>query len=239
MSEHQRGAWGSREDNSVSAASAAAAASSVWWPSAADQQSHQQQLLTQHHQQQLVAAVQQQQQHEAAARSTAAAAAAQQFLSYKMSNNSFQNIISSANTNSISSVPNTINTGGGMRYDYGSSGGRPGDAALAANQAAQAAAAAAQWWSYPASVAAAGLQNNANLQNHLQNANAVNTLLVRCLFPLFADNGRWLPARYVPGSDCPLRLLRNVVGIRSVVVPREINGAIEKGSPRLVSYRIG
>lgn len=69
-----------------------------------------------------------------------------------------------------------------MRYDYGGGGGgsggggRPGDA-MAANQAAQAAAqAAAQWWSYPASVA--GLQNNANLQNHLQNANAVNSLMV-------------------------------------------------------------
>lgn len=190
MSEHQRGAWGSREDNSVAAATAAAAASSVWWPSAADQQSQHQQLLTQHHQQQLAAAVQQQQQqqqHEAAARSTAAAAAAQQFLSYKMANNNFQNIISSANTNSLNSTQ--INTSGGMRYDYGGGGGgagntgRPGDAALAANQAAQAAAAAAQWWSYPGAVAAVGLQNNSNLQNHLPSA--VNTLLVCELILIF------------------------------------------------------
>lgn len=92
MSEHHRGAWGTRED-------------AVWWPSGIatqDQQTlqHHQHILNQHHQQQQLQVQaqqqiqhqvvqqqpQQQQQHNEVARSNASNVSTQQF-TYKMGKN--------------------------------------------------------------------------------------------------------------------------------------------------------
>lgn len=134
MSEHHRGAWGSREE-------------AVWWPAggiAQDQQTmHQQQLINQHHQQQQHQLVQQHQvqiqqhqvvqqppqaqQHNEIARSNNSNAPGQQIFSYKMAS-SFQNPASAGVTVA------TTNTGA---YDYRLNM-TPG--------AANAAPAGTQWW---------------------------------------------------------------------------------------------
>ncbi|XP_047003285.1 high mobility group-T protein-like [Schistocerca americana] len=126
MSEHHRGAWGSRDD-----------AAAVWWPGALEYQHHQHLL-----QQQLQAAAQQQQaqQQQDVARSTAAAAAAaqHQLFSYKMAS-SFQN--PTTTTASVSSPVASCVRGPTAPYDYSSGGGRTEAAA-----AASLVGGAAQWW---------------------------------------------------------------------------------------------
>lgn len=136
MSEHHRGAWGSRDD-------------AVWWPGAITTQDqhtlHQQHLINQHHQQQqqqqLVQQQQQQQQiqhqvvqqqqaqaqqqpHNDVGRSNSSSVPTQQLFSYKMAS-SFQNPASTGVTVA------TTNAGA---YDY------------RLNMAPAASAPGTQWW---------------------------------------------------------------------------------------------
>ncbi|XP_031628780.1 high mobility group protein DSP1 [Contarinia nasturtii] len=133
MSEHHRGAWGTREE-------------AVWWPGAQDQQNmHQQQLINQHHQQQqqhqqlvqqqvqiqqhhVVQQTPQGQQHNDIARSINSNAPGQQIFSYKMAS-SFQNPAGGV----------TVATTNAGAYDY-----RLNMAPAAANTGA--AAPGTQWW---------------------------------------------------------------------------------------------
>lgn len=161
MSEHHRGAWGTRED-------------AVWWPGAIatqDQQTlHHQHLINQHHQQQLQAVqqqaiqqhqvvqqpqqqqqqqTQQQAHNEAGSRSnsTTSNAATQQLFSYKMAS-SFQN---PSTTMSAAGTVATTNSGA---YDY----------RLNMSPSAP----AAQWW-YPSGGGGGGAQN---LEQNVQHAGA-------------------------------------------------------------------
>lgn len=137
MSEHHRGAWGSREE-------------AVWWPGggiAQDQQTmHQQQLINQHHQQQqhqqlvqqhqvqiqqhqVVQQTPQGQQHNEIARSNNSQVPGQQIFSYKMAS-SFQNPSGGAGGVTVA----TTNAGA---YDY-----RLNMAPAGGNAAAP----GTQWW---------------------------------------------------------------------------------------------
>lgn len=140
MSEHHRGAWGTRDE-------------AMWWPGAiaADQQTlqHHQHLL---HQQQL--AVQQQAQIDAA---NSSASATQQLFSYKMAS-SFQNPTTTV-SNATSTSP--VGAAGIRGYDYGMTGGNPTMSAPAP---------AAQWWYPPGNMDNMHntLLNAQNLQNNMQ-----------------------------------------------------------------------
>lgn len=137
MSEHNRGAWGVREDGNM------------WWPgsiTAADQQSLQQHQQILHQQQQLAAQQLQ----------STSAPTQQQIFSYKMAS-SFQNA-----PTTISNVTSTspIGAAGIRGYDYRLGGG------MGANPSMTGATPASQWW-YPSAMDSSmqnNLQNSNNMQ---------------------------------------------------------------------------
>jgi high mobility group protein B1 len=168
MSEHQRGAWGSRED-------------AVWWPTSittTDQQNiqHHQHLLNQH-QQQLVAQQhqvvvqnqhQQQQQHDTS-RSTPSTVATQQLFSYKMAS-SFPNPATT-----MAGVVSTSNSSVGA-YDYrlgmSTMVARPGDPTTMTS-----ATPGTQWWYTTQQNVDNTIQQNQHQsqQNQHQNVHNVTT----------------------------------------------------------------
>ncbi|XP_055684692.1 high mobility group protein DSP1 [Lutzomyia longipalpis] len=179
MSEHHRGAWGTREE-------------AVWWPGAitsTDQQTlqqHHQHLINQHHQQQLAqqqaAQIQQQQQHQAAVQqqqqsqqqahnesrgpqSTASVVPTQQLFSYKMAS-SFQNPATTISGTTVVTSNSPVGA-----YDYRLMGGmvaRPGDPqSMSGNPGTQ-------WWYPGGQNIDNALQQHQN-QQHQQNLHNVHT----------------------------------------------------------------
>uniref|UniRef100_A0A1L8DD76 Putative dorsal switch protein 1 n=1 Tax=Nyssomyia neivai TaxID=330878 RepID=A0A1L8DD76_9DIPT len=177
MSEHHRGAWGTREE-------------AVWWPGAiasTDQQTlqqHHQHLINQHHQQQLAqqqaAQIQQQQQHQAAVQqqqtqqvhsesrgpqSTASVVPTQQLFSYKMAS-SFQNPATTISGTTVVSSNSPVGA-----YDYRLMGGmvaRPGDPQSMSGTPGT------QWWYPGGQNIDNALQQHQN-QQHQQNLHNVHT----------------------------------------------------------------